>query len=87
MHTINEAAKLIGETYSRVWHAYAYGRVPAPLRVGKAFVLTDVDIERLRAYFESGQRGNPSEARSLAGSKVDDQRPIQRDRHDVASCT
>ena len=51
MHTINDAAKMIGETYSRVWHAYAYGRVPAPLRVGRAFVLTDTDIDRLRVYF------------------------------------
>ncbi len=58
MHTINEAAKLIGETYSRVWHAYAYGRVPAPLRVGRTFVLTDTDIDRLRTYFrgDGGQR-------------------------------
>ena len=87
MYTMNEAAKLIGETYSRAWHAYAYGRVPAPLRVGRAFVLTDREIERLGAYFESRRGGNLPEERSLAGSEIDDQRPIQRDRHDVASCT
>ena len=51
MHTINEAARMIGQTYSRVWHAYAYGRVPAPLRVGRAFILTSGDIDRLRTYF------------------------------------
>lgn len=55
MHTINDAAKMIGETYSRVWHAFAYGRVAAPLRVGRAFVLTDTDIDRLRTYF-NGQK-------------------------------
>lgn len=51
MHSINDAAKMIGQTYSRVWHVFAYGRLPTPLRVGKTFVLTDTDIDRLRTYF------------------------------------
>ena len=55
MHTINEVAKMMGETYSRVWHAYAYGRVPVPVRVGRTFVLTDDDIARLQAYFSGGK--------------------------------
>jgi hypothetical protein len=80
MHTINDAAKMIGETYSRVWHAYAYGRVPAPLRVGRTFVLTDTDIDRLRTYFDGAakepQRFRP-EMQACPAS--------QQNRHDVAS--
>ena len=51
MHTLSNVANIIGESYSHVWHAYAYGRVPAPLRVGRTFVLTDTDITGLRDYF------------------------------------
>lgn len=59
MHTINDAARILGQSYSRVWHAYAYGRVPAPLRVGRAFVLTDTDIDRLRMYFARQATSRP----------------------------
>lgn len=55
MNTIKDVANMIGETYSRVWHAYAYGRVPAPPRVGRTFVLTNSDVVKLQAYF-SGKR-------------------------------
>ena len=85
MHTINDVARMIGETYSRVWHAFAYGRVPAPLRVGRAFVLTDTDIDRLRAYFsgDESQRAPRERERSRLDKR---QRPAtQQERHDVAS--
>lgn len=80
MHTINDAAKIIGQTYSRIWHAYAYRRVPAPMRVGRAFVLTDSDIDRLRVYF-GGAPKDPQQTRPdmQAGSSS------QQARHDVPS--
>ncbi len=56
MHTLSDVANTIGESYSRVWHAYAYSRVPAPLRLGRTFGLTDTDISRLQAYFASERR-------------------------------
>jgi hypothetical protein len=87
MHTINDAAKMIGETYSRVWHAYAYGRVPAPLRVGRAFVLTDTDIVRLRAYFGGHRRRGASNEPSRTGHGNRDKHSSQQDQHDVGSCT
>jgi hypothetical protein len=65
MHTINNVAEMIGETYSRVWHAYAYGRVPAPQRVGRVFVLTDSDIERLRAYFSVHRNRSAAKEESI----------------------
>lgn len=80
MHTINEAAKMIGQTYSRVWHVYADGRVPSPLRVGRAFVLTATDIDRLRRYFS----GAPKERRRTR-PEVQNDPTSQQDRHDVAS--
>lgn len=87
MHTINEAAKMIGETYSRVWHVYAYGRLPAPLRVGRAFVLTDTDIERLRLYFGGKRSRSGSKYGSRTECAIPEARATQRDRHDVGSST
>ncbi len=85
MHTINDAAKMIGETYSRVWHAFAYGRVAAPLRVGRAFVLTDTDIDRLRTYF-NGDRSRCAPKERQRPLPENRQSPAsQQDRHDVAS--
>ena len=70
MHTINDAAKMIGQTYSRVWHAYAYGRVPVPLRVGKTFILTETDIDRLRAYFSGDRSKRAPKAESRTGPRA-----------------
>jgi hypothetical protein len=80
MHTISEAAKMIGQTYSRVWHAYAYGRVPAPLRVGRAFILTDTDIDTLRMYF-GGASKDPQRSRPIIQAVSSS----QQNRHDVES--
>ena len=85
MHTINDVAKMIGETYSRVWHAYAYGRVPVPLRVGRTFILTENDIVRLRAYFGGDRRKKTPKEAGRTGPAKRDERAIQPDRHDVPS--
>ena len=69
MHTINDVAKMIGQSYSRVWHAYAYGRVPAPLRVGKTFILNETDIARLKAYFSGGKLRKSSRDNSRPGRR------------------
>jgi hypothetical protein len=53
IYTLREAAESVKETYSRVWHVYAYGRLRPPLRVGRTFAVTDADLAKLRAYFET----------------------------------
>ena len=35
-----------------VWHAYAYGRLPWPRRVGRTFVLDSDDLAALQQLFE-----------------------------------
>ncbi|WP_171472656.1 hypothetical protein [Frigoriglobus tundricola] len=47
---LHEAAAAIGQSYSRCWHAYAYKRLPPPLRVGRTFVLTDDDLAALKEH-------------------------------------
>lgn len=55
--SLKEAAKIIGVSYSRVWHAYAYGRLPWPLRVGKMFILDESDVKNLRTHLDNSAKG------------------------------
>lgn len=80
MHTINDAARILGQSYSRIWHAFAYARVPAPQRVGRAFVLTDTDIDRLRTYFGSAAKDPQRSRLEMQAGPTS-----QEDRHDVGS--
>lgn len=50
LYTLHEAAAAIGQSYSRCWHAFAYKRLPSPLRVGRTFVLTDDDLTALKVH-------------------------------------
>lgn len=54
-YSLHEAAVAIGQSYSRCWHAFAYKRLPSPIRVGRTFVLTDADLVALKEHL-SGQR-------------------------------
>lgn len=54
-YSLHEAAVAIGQSYSRCWHAFAYKRLPSPIRVGRTFVLTDADLAALKEHL-SGQR-------------------------------
>lgn len=49
-YSLHEAAEAIGQSYSRCWHAYAYKRLPPPLRVGRTFVLTEDDLAVLKQH-------------------------------------
>jgi hypothetical protein len=54
---LNEAAAAIGQSYSRCWHAYAYKRLPPPLRVGRTFVLTEDDLTTLKEHLAGQSNG------------------------------
>lgn len=57
LFTLGEAARLVGTTYSRVWHVFALHRLPQPLRLGRIHMLTESDIEALKKYFSSPPAG------------------------------
>ena len=50
-YSLGEAARLVGRSYSQCWHAYAYGRVRWPRRVGRSFVLDEDDLAALQGFF------------------------------------
>lgn len=56
IYTLREAAESVKETYSRVWHVYASRLLRPPLRVGRTYEVTDADIAKLRAYFETKKK-------------------------------
>ncbi len=56
-YTMRQAAVMTGASYSRVWHVYAYGRLPWPRRVGKMFVLGEEDIESLKSHLDNAPKG------------------------------
>lgn len=56
-YSLHEAAAAIGQSYSRCWHAYAYKRLPSPLRVGRTFVLTDDDLAALKEHLSGQSNG------------------------------
>lgn len=51
-YSLGEAAQVLGRSYSQCWHAYAYGRLRWPRRVGRTFVLDNGDLAELQAYFQ-----------------------------------
>lgn len=59
-YSLHEAAEAIGQSYSRCWHAYAYKRLPSPLRVGRTFVLTDDDLAVLKEHLAEQGEGKAS---------------------------
>jgi len=59
-YSLHEAAEAIGQSYSRCWHAYAYKRLPAPIRVGRTFVLTDADLAVLKQHLTGQGEGKVS---------------------------
>lgn len=59
-YSLHEAAAAIGQSYSRCWHAYAYKRLPPPLRVGRTFVLTDADLAVLKEHLAEQSEGKAS---------------------------
>lgn len=74
MHTLRDAATALGETYSRVWHAYAYGKLPRPARVGRTFVLTESDLIALRGHFAAKNRERLARHGSDAASEYSQER-------------
>ncbi len=56
-YSLKEAAKIIGVSYSRAWHAYAYGRLAWPRRVGKMFILDESEVKNLRTHLDNLTKG------------------------------
>ena len=49
-YTIEEVAALLGVAYHRVYHPTVTGRIPRPQKVGRTWLFTKSDVDRLAAY-------------------------------------
>lgn len=68
-YSLKEAASLVGVSYSRAWHLYAYGRLGWPCRVGKTLVLSENDLAALKIYIANNGDAHVEQAdgRSVSG--------------------
>lgn len=67
-HTLSEASQKTGIAHHRIRYAYQQGYLPSPKRFNNSRLLTDDDLERIRAYFGQERSGN-SEAGANEGNR------------------
>jgi hypothetical protein len=69
-YSLGEAAQVLGRSYSQCWHAYAYGKLRWPRRVGRTFVLDGDDLAALQAYFKIERKDGDREPVSTVDRRV-----------------